>query len=81
MSGSGLGSETPATIAAFKEQTGVSFPLLVGDDTKSSYANNDGTITPYPLDVVADASGTIAYLRHELDVAALEQTIQALLTQ
>jgi len=81
MSGSGLGSENPATIAQFKEQTGVTFPLLLDDMTKGQYANNDGSITPYPLDVIADQNGTIVYLRHELDAAAMDQTIQQLLNQ
>jgi hypothetical protein len=79
LSGQGLGAESPATVAAFKEQTGVTFPLLLDDTTKNLYANPDGSITPYPLDVIADQNGTIVYLRHELDAAAMEQTIIQLL--
>ena len=81
LSGDGLGSETPATVAAFKEQTGVTFPLLLNDTTYDQYANSDGKITPYPLDVVANGAGDIVYLRHELDIVALEAAIQQALTQ
>ena len=79
LSGDGLGAETPATVQAFKEQTGVTFPLLLGDTSYSQYALNDEKITPYPLDVVADSNGNIVYLRHELDIAALEEAIVAAL--
>ena len=75
MSGDGLGSEDLATINAFKSQTMVTFPLLVGDTTKDEYADTDGAITPYPLDVIADKDGNIVYLRHEVDIAAMEQVI------
>ena len=82
LSGNGImGGETPALVQQFAEQTGVTFPLLLNDTTKNSYANPDGSITPYPLDVVADGSGTIVYLRHELDAAAIEQAIQQALSQ
>lgn len=81
MSGSGLGAESPATVAQFKEQTGVTFPLLLDDTTYDLYANSDGSITPYPLDVIADPNGTIVYLRHELDIEALDAAIQQALGQ
>jgi hypothetical protein len=80
MSGVGLGAESPATVAAFKQQTGVTFPLLLGDMTKDLYANNDGSITPYPLDVIIDKNGTIVYLRHELDSAGMQAVIDQLLS-
>ena len=81
VSGDGLGSETPATVQAFKEQTGVTFPLLLDDTTYDDYAVNDPKITPYPLDVIAGGDGTIVYLRHELDIAAMEAAIIAALGQ
>lgn len=75
LSGDGLGQETLATVVNFKAQTGVTFPVLVGDTTKGVYANNDGAVSPYPLDVIADKDGTIVYLRHEVDIVAMEQVI------
>ena len=75
MSGDGLGEEDLASVTNFKAQTGVTFPILVGDTTKGAYADNDGSITPYPLDVITDKDGTIVYLRHEVDMVAMEQVI------
>ena len=75
-----MGGESPATVAQFKAQTGVTFPLLLNDATYNQYANPDGMITPYPLDVIAGGDGTIVYLRHELDAVAMEQSIQQAIT-
>jgi peroxiredoxin len=79
LSGIGQGAESPATVAQFKQQTGVTFPLLLNDMTKDLYANSDGSITPYPLDVIVDRNGTIVYLRHEFDSDAMQATIEQLL--
>ena len=84
LSGPGIGvgmGETAATVAQFKEQTGVTFPLLRNDTTYNQYANPDGKITPYPVDVISGGDGTIVYLRHEFDAAAMEQSISQALTQ
>lgn len=82
LSGSGLqGGETPQTVENFREQTGVTFPLLLDDTTKSKYAFPDGVISPYPIDVIVDKQGTIRYLRHEYDPAAMTEVIEALLAE
>lgn len=82
LSGSGLfGSESASTIASFIEQTGVSFPIVRGDSTYFDYANPDGAISPYPLDVIIDRDGTITYLRHEFDGDAMVAEIDRLLAQ
>ncbi len=80
MSGAGLfGNEGPATVGAFAEQTGVTFPLLLGDTTRGSLALSEATISPYPLDVILDRDGTIRYLRREFDVQAMQSTLEQLL--
>ena len=81
LSGDGLGAESLLTVKAFKEQTGVTFPLLLGDMTKQLYAETNGAITPYPLDIIADKSGTIVYLRNEVDTAAMDAVIAAALAE
>jgi hypothetical protein len=82
LSGRGLfDRESTSTIEGFREQTGVTFPLLVGDRTFSEYAAPDGAISPYPIDVIIDKKGVIRYLRREFDGEAMEATIQALLAQ
>ncbi len=80
LSGRGLfGNETTATLGAFVEQTGVSFPILRGDDTYFDYADPEGAISPFPLDVIVDRDGNIAYLRREFDADAMLLTIDRLL--
>ena len=82
LSGGGLfGRESAATINAFVEQTGVTFPILRGDQTYFEYDVPDGTISPFPLDVIIDRDGTIRYLRHEFDGAAMADTVQRLLAE
>ena len=82
MSGGGLfGQESAATLSAFVEQTGVTFPILREDQTYFEYDVPEGAISPFPLDVIIDRQGTIRYLRHEFDGAAMDQTIQRLLTE
>ncbi len=82
LSGAGLfGGESAQTVGAFGEQTNVSFPLLLGDTTYSMYANIDGSISPYPLDVVIDKQGIIRYVRHQFDAAAMQATIEQLLAE
>ncbi len=82
LSGSGLfGTESAATVTAFRNQTGVTFPLLLSDDTYSLYANPDGSISPYPLDLILDRHGRIRYLRHEFDPDAMRNTIELLLAE
>ncbi len=80
VSGSGLfGSESTSTIAAFVEQTGVQFPILRGDTSYAEYAEPEGAISPFPLDVIVDRDGSIAYLRREFDAEAMLSTIDRLL--
>ena len=82
MSGSGLfGNESADTIEGFIEQTGVTFPILRGDTTYRNYANPDGAISPYPLDVIIDREGRITYLRHEYDGDAMVAEVERLLAQ
>ena len=81
-SGRGLfGSESSSTLAGFVDQTGVSFPILRGDNTYFDYADPDGAISPFPLDVIVDADGNIAYLRREFDIDAMVMAIDRILPQ
>lgn len=82
MSGRGLfGNESLSTLAAFVDQTGTTFPILRGDTTYFDYGDPEGTISPYPLDVIIDQEGKIAYLRREFDANAMRMTIDRLLAQ
>lgn len=82
LSGAGLfGNESLETVRAFRDQTGATFPLLLGDRTVRDYATPDGSISPYPVDVILDRAGNIRYLRHEFDGAAMEAMIERLLDE
>ncbi|MEM7159418.1 MAG: hypothetical protein AAF799_41655 [Myxococcota bacterium] len=82
IAGAGLfGNETSATLAAFVEQTGITFPVLRGDASYFDYANPDGAISPFPLDVIIDREGRIRYLRHEFDGDAMTSEIERLLAE
>jgi len=82
LSGGGLfGGESFATVSAFRDQTNVTFPLLLRQTVSGQYADPDGSISPYPIDVIIDREGTIRYLRHEFDAAAMRSTIEQLLAE
>lgn len=82
MSGAGLfGNESADTVGAFEEQTQVTFPLLLQDTTRGQLAFSDAAISPYPLDVILDRTGTIRYLRREFDIEAMDTTLQQLLDE
>lgn len=68
-------------MSAFREQTGVTFPLLLGDTTFSQYASVEPGISPYPLDVILDREGRVRYLRREFDGDAMIATIDQLLLE
>ncbi len=79
LSGGGLfGTESSVTVQAFKEQTGVTFPLLLNDSSYFEYARSSA-ISPFPLDVILDGEGTIRYLQREFDGDAMRDTIESLL--
>ncbi len=76
LSGSGLfGGESQTTISAFRDQTGVTFPLLLGDNTYSLHAEPDGQISPYPLNVIVDKTGTIRYVSRQHDGPGMKALI------
>ena len=55
VSGSGLwGGESPKRVFDFVQQTGITFPVLLEDDTLHEYGDAGPGISPYPLDVVVD---------------------------
>lgn len=81
LSGGGLfGTESSVTVRSFKDQTGVTFPILLNDRTYFEYADSSA-ISPFPLDVILDRSGTIRYLRREFDGQAMRDTIEMLLAE
>ena len=81
LSGGGLfGTESSVTVSAFRDQAGVTFPLLLNDSSYFDYASS-GSISPFPLDVIIDREGTIRYLRREYDGEAMAATLEVLLAE
>ncbi len=76
-----MGGDSAAIVQAFINQTGVTFP--VGWDASSSYFAfpNAGSISPFPLDVVIDRDGRIAYINREYDSEGLRLAVEQLLNQ
>ncbi len=59
----------------------MSFP--VGWDNNNSYSafSQSGAISPFPLDVVVDRKGVIAYINREYDSTNLQAAVDALMSQ
>jgi len=75
-----LGGETDATVRQFVAQTGVTFPIAWDAGSYNVFRGGAGQgISPYPLDVVIDPDGRIAYLSREFDSATIQAVIEAVL--
>lgn len=78
-----FGIEGGSIMNLFREQTGVTFPI--GWDRSGSYSalfQSGGTdISPFPLDVIIDKQGRVAYVSRAYDPEAMAGTIERLLTQ
>ncbi len=73
-----MGGDTTAIVNQFIDQTGVTFPI--GWDSSDSYFAfpNAESISPFPLDVVVDRDGKIAYVNREYDAEALLDVVERL---
>ena len=76
-----MGGDTAAIVNQFIAQTGITFP--VGWDATGSYFAfpTAGQISPFPLDVVVDRDGTVAYINREYDAEGLRQVVEQLAAQ
>jgi len=74
------GGESPAVVQQFLAQTGATFPT--GFDNGETYKQygNGGAISPFPLDVIIDQQGRIAYARRVYDGDAMVAVIDELLS-
>ena len=73
-----MGGESHAQVQAFIDQTRVTFP--VGFDNGESYKGYEygGAISPFPLDIIIDADGKIAYSKRRYDPAKMLAVIERL---
>lgn len=75
-----MGNDDTATVQAFVDQTQITFPT--GLELTASYTAYRGaveSISPYPVDVIVDQDGNIAYMAGEYDPDAMRATLDALL--
>lgn len=77
--------EDPAAVAAFVDNQGVTFPILIQETSvtptySTIEAIYDGA-NPYPVDILIDKQGIIRHIAREYDPVALDAMIQTLLAE
>lgn len=73
--------DPPAQVAAFVEQTGVSFPILADQGTLSEIAFPEGVGYPYPRDVVIGKDLRVRSIRNSFNAAETRALIESLLAE
>lgn len=75
-------SESTSQIEDFKEQTGVSFPLLPDEGySLGAIGFPPGVGFPYPRDVIVGKDLTIRAIRNSFDVDEVDALVQELLAE
>ncbi len=76
MSQGGLGGgDTPARLRTFVQQTNITFPILLTHGRTFPYRLGAQT-APFPIDVIIDKKGNIAYAAGRYDAAAMKQIVE-----
>jgi len=69
-------------VQRFTEKLGVTYPVGLEETANyRSFADNFGGANPFPIDVIVDRDGTIAYIAREYDPAAMTAVIEELLAR
>ena len=74
------GGDSDDQLAVFVDQTGISFPLVRDEGTKSQFSWPP-SISPYPRQALIGRDGTVAYTASEHELAALENALLAALAE
>jgi len=76
-----FGGETAGIVRNFIRQTGITFPVAM--DHKGSYKQFKGlggkALAPFPLDVIIDRQGKIAYVSRKYEAKRMQTVIDRLL--
>lgn len=76
------GNEDPAQVAAFIEQTGVTFPVVADEgSTLSEFDFPGGVGYPYPRDVVIGKDLTVRSIRNSFHAEEMTTLVEQLLTE
>jgi peroxiredoxin len=73
-------NETEATLDAFAQQTGVTFPIVHDADTYSAYAW-PSALSPFPRQVLIDREGVVRYLASEHREEELRAAVEDVLAE
>lgn len=73
--------EPPEQVEDFAEQTGVTFPLIGDQNTRSLFAYPQGVGYPYPRDVVIDKNLNVRSIRNSFNVDEMDALIQRLMIE
>lgn len=73
--------DPPEMVAAFVEQTGVSFPIVADQGTLSQLVFPTGVGYPYPRDVVIDKELRIRSIRNSFNAAETRELVEKLLKE
>ncbi len=68
-------------LADFREQTGVTFPLLPDEATLRQFAFPPGVGYPYPRDIVVDKNLRVRSIKNSFHPEEMEALIQQLLAE
>ena len=71
------GSDDNETVAAFVEQTGVTFPIAWDDGVLAAQVDWPQSISPYPRQLLIGADGRIVYVASEHRDSDLRAAIEA----
>jgi len=74
----GLGNQQPEQVVAWVLERGLSFPILLQQDSYEQWADPDGD-APYSLDVVLDRDGVARSVAHEGEIADWVALFESLL--
>ncbi|HVI03833.1 MAG TPA: TlpA disulfide reductase family protein, partial [Enhygromyxa sp.] len=74
----GLGNQQPEQVVAWVLERGLSFPILLQQDSYEQWADPDGD-APYSLDVVLDRDGVAQAVAHEGEIADWVALFESLL--
>lgn len=66
-------------LRTFVASMGVTFPILTDTDGTYTEYTVEQAFTPYPIDVVLDAGGTIVYLSRTYDPEQLRAAVESVL--
>ena len=73
------GQDSIESVQNFVAYTNVTFPVgVVSNASYDVYANAQYGISPYPLDLIIDQNGDVAYLNRQYDSAAMQEVLDTL---